>query len=350
MKRCTAFSRAIPIAILALAFAACRPAPAPAPTETPAPPPAPAPEATPEWQPALLMELGHNGDIVEAVAFSPSGDLLASGLLQQVRLWDPADGRLIRSIEMRHSARDVGFSPDGQTVGAGLGVYGVALASVAEGGETRHLHGGFDNWMAFAPDGQTLATGNREGAVWLWDIASGEQTAELRTPDAAWITGLTYAPDGRILAAGHFDCTVQLWQIDDGSLLHTLERQGYACLASGLAFSPDGRLLAGAGAQDGAEFRARVWRVAEGSLVGDLPVASETTDVAFSPDGRILAVASRDGVTLWQVSDLSLLYTLALTPDEDGAAWATSLAFSPDGGRLAVGRWSGVLEVWQVQP
>jgi WD40 repeat protein len=343
--------RAILLAtILAIALSACGSAQAPAATEAPLPPATPTPAPTPEWQPTLLLRLEHGGEVLNSVAFAPGGEILAAGLLPEIRLWRVSDGSMLRSIELRHAVADLSFSPDGAVVGAGLGAFGALLVRVEDGAELQQLHAGYDNRLAFAPDGRTVATGNREGTVWLWDAVNGERVSELHEPDAGWVSALAYAPDGQLLAAGHFDCIVRLWQVGEGRLLHTLERQGYACMASGLAFSPDGRHLAGAGAQVGPDFVARVWQVADGSLVADLPLSAESTDVAFSPDGQILAVAARDGVTLWRMPDGTLVHTLEMAPDEEGRTWATSLAFSPDGRRLAVARWSGDLELWQVEP
>ncbi|MFP3852994.1 MAG: WD40 repeat domain-containing protein [Anaerolineales bacterium] len=337
--------------ILVFGLASCGPQQSPAPTEPSAPIPTtvPEPTPTPEWEPELLFSLEHE-DAVESVAFSPDGAMLASGLFLEVHLWDVSDGTPIKMIEHRHSVEDLDISPNGETLGAGQSTYGVQISGLQGSEEPRQLHGGFNSRIAFSPDGSTLATGNREGTVWIWNLESDEPLAEFIAPDAGWITALAYSPDGEILAAGHFDCLVHIWQVSDGQLLHTFERDGYACPSSGLAFSPDGDFLVGAGSQIDSEYGAKVWAVADGSLQEALPSSSETKDVAFSPDGGLLAIGANDALTLWQMPDFSLLYTLDQAFNEDAHDWVTRIDFSPDGTLLAVGRNNGVMEVWKVQP
>ncbi|MFO7944268.1 MAG: WD40 repeat domain-containing protein [Anaerolineales bacterium] len=341
--------RIIPVALMVVILAACSFASTPAETDTPAPAPtltAPA-EPTLEWQPELLSSLDHE-EAVSSLAFSPDGEILASGLLPEVKLWDAAEGSLIYSREHSNSVDDLGFSADGEILGAGRSTGGVMLSRAEDGEEVRQLHGGHDSRVAFSPNGQTVATGNREGVVWIWDIEAGELLTELEHAEADYVTALTYSPDGELLAAGYFDCVIRVWQLDDGSLLNTFERGGSACPKNGLDFSPDGHFLAGAGSQEEYEDVVKVWEVTEGNLTKMLPLSSESKDVAFSPDGQLLAVGAQDATTLWRVPDFTLVYTLDQVFEEGTHNWVECLAFSPDSVTLAVGRRQGSLELWKV--
>jgi WD40 repeat protein len=113
-------------------------------------------------------------------------------------------------------------------------------------------------------------------------------------------------------------------------------------------------ILAVAGAQDGGAQIIALWSgSADGFDDGSvnrqtLSLPRESKAVAFSPDGRWLAAGSADGVMLWEMPDGALRVTLDHVAEGEEPDWVTDLAFSPDGTLLAFGRWTGVLEVWEI--
>src|SRR5262249_62020286 len=116
------------------------------------------------------------GRTVEALAFSPSGKVLAVGSLSKtVQLWDVATGKELHrlGVEFVHA---VAFAPDGKTL-ATVGFSELALWDVATGRKRYAVKEGSANALAFAPDGRTLATGHDtspSGEARLWDAATGE--------------------------------------------------------------------------------------------------------------------------------------------------------------------------------
>src|SRR5262249_34218828 len=135
------------------------------------------------------------------VAFSPSGELLATGGSEQrgiVRLYDAASGKELRQFRgHKASIFRVAFSPDGKTLASGgmgvlLGLRGgeeefevtpVRLWDVASG-KQRFQFGDpheYVHALAFSPDGKTLATGldprGRGPAMRLWEAATGKERA-----------------------------------------------------------------------------------------------------------------------------------------------------------------------------
>jgi WD40 repeat protein len=320
------------------------------------------------WLPLRTLEWQPGG--VTAVAFSPDGQILALGSPDgNVRLWRVSDGSLAGTLAGHADAvSSVAFSPDGQTLASGSWDNSVRLWRVADGSLllTRELSpprdAEYQGWLgnvnsvAFSPDGQTLAAGLNDETVRLWRLPDGSPLRTLEVSpqgDDSWrgcVNSVAFSPDGQTLASGSNDGTAILWRVADGVLLHTMPDVEGSWAPTGsvksVAFSPDGQTLA-SGSDDGA---VRLWRTSDGSLARTLkrerdPV-SQVNAVAFSPDGQTLASGSTEvTVRLWQVSDGRLARTLA------GHPWSISaVAFSPVGQMLASTSGDGTVRLWQVAP
>jgi len=120
-------------------------------------------------------------------------------------------------------------------------------------------------------------------------------------------------------------------------LIRTLEHTG----VFSVTFSPDGKILASGGPEG-----ITLWRVSDGSLIRTLKGHTDkVTSVTFSPDGKILASGSEDDtIKLWRVSDGSLIRTL-----KGHKAWVCSVTFSPDGKILASGSDDKTIKIWRLE-
>ena len=229
------------------------------------------------------------GASVYTVAFSPNGQLLASGGDDNaVILWDIADGSERESfIEHGKSVMSIAFSPDGQLLAsASLDGYVRLWHVSSERSRISLRHNGWVESVAFSPDGKTLASGggDQDGAITLWDVSQKYDIANFSGHDAL-VESVAFSPDGEMFASSSRDNTIKLWDVAGHYLRRTVA--GHSSVVHAVTFSPDGEALA----SSSRDKTIKLWKVSSGENFATFEIRNSlyayAEAIAFSPNGTV---------------------------------------------------------------
>jgi len=212
-------------------------------------------------------------DRVLALDFSPDGKLLATGSGEpsrtgQLKLWNPADGTLVREIPDAHSDTIfcVEFSPEGDLIATCAADRFAKVFEVASGkfvrafeGHTHHVLG-----VSWERTGRVLATGGADQQVKLWDPRTGDQKRSNIKDLGKEVTSLNYAGYGNQFLVSTGNGIVRLYNSDGNQVRNFGGVPGD--FVYNTAASDDGKIIA-AGGQDGV---LRLWNADNGQTLRNI--------------------------------------------------------------------------------
>ncbi|QRV92194.1 Tyrosine kinase family catalytic domain protein [Ceratobasidium sp. AG-Ba] len=245
------------------------------------------------------------GIYVMSIAFSPNGEMIATGTQDSVGLWNVATGRKI-------------FNKTGHTEI----IYAVT----------------------FSRDNRLVISGAHDRTIRLWDTNTGEQISTSMMHTKNKVSSISASPDGTKIAAGCTFGVIEVYDTTRWQKLYMLTGDILCAPAPTPVFSPDSqRILASIGKS------LQIWDAGTGSKVEvsfGRDLSSKFGFFVISPDGKYFAVSADKTIEIWDATNGALWNKIA----HGHQGVLNALTFFPDCTRLVSGaRGDHIVKFWDVR-
>lgn len=290
-------------------------------------------------------------DFVHALAFHPSGNLLASAGFREVKFWSRPESVQRSKIAIDPPATAVVFSPDGKWLAVAGADNTIRVIQTADGQVAKTLtgHTAPVAGLQFAADNTKLFSAGKDKSVRVWNLADGQPAGLLDTP--AEITSLLLSADGKRAYTGHADNLIRGWNVPfdapkpaEGDkpaepVKPVVQMAGHGGPVSALAHVPAQPQIASASA-DGTW---RVWDINNGSQVRTAGHGAPITAMSVKADGQFIVTAGGNIGKLFningqQVAELKgnpTAQRAVLTLTDDDAVMKSRIAIADAGFKAA---------------
>ena len=240
-----------------------------------------------------------------SIAFSPKGDILASGSVERVvKLWDIRTGDCLATLEgHEYPVLALAFSPDGNELVSGSGDTTLMTWDLENHARLHHMkgHGFYVVTCDWDPQGNRIVSGSVDANICEWDANSGEMIQRHNEHRAA-VQKVRFTLDGSWLASGSSDLHIILWDTSGTPMKVEHILQGHSSEVRALSFSEDGKYLA-SGSSDKTVY---LWDTEKLAIHGEASTMGEIDGIEWYPKTQSFLTADGTGAIIrWEVTDLA---------------------------------------------
>jgi WD40 repeat protein len=197
-----------------------------------------------KWEVRHTISLGNDWPVRE-LAVAPDGSACVAESMKELGLWSLADGKptKVAAVGERYNfGEGLAFSPKGDMLATG-GMFDIILHDAKTGAKLRSMrHASYTMGLEFSPDGSRIASaprGNVNKFLAVFDVTKDAPLFNAG-PFGHYVAGLAFSPDGTRIFATGCEKTLRIFDAETGKIVLAFERK--EC-SSKPAFSRDGRLL-----------------------------------------------------------------------------------------------------------
>jgi WD40 repeat protein len=179
------------------------------------------------WQVRAAVPLGEKWPVRE-LAVAPDGSAVVAESKSALELWSLEGDKptKVAAVGDRYNfGEGLAFSPQGDLVATG-GMFDIVLHDAKTGQRLRSMtHASYTMGLEFSPDGKQIASaprGNINKFLAVFEVADGRKLFNAG-PFAGYVAGLAFTPDGKRIAATG-EGNVRLFNASTGEVVLTLKR------------------------------------------------------------------------------------------------------------------------------